>query len=241
MHEIARRFGPAAVCLLLGVARVSSAAEPAGQVSFLTGTAERNHGGQSEALAIGSPVVLGDEVTTAGNSRIEITLADRSAVRLDENSKLVIQQADFAGAAGHKQFVAKLALGKLWSKVTSVLGGQGRFEVATDNAVAGVRGTTFRVDAHADRSVLVRVYAGAVAVASATQLPGHTQGKTSSAGRHEVAGPSQVTKQKYEKLLAAMMQVKVASSGEIGEPEHFAQADDAKDSWVAWNQRRDGE
>jgi hypothetical protein len=240
MHEIARRLGPAALCLLLGVARTSSAAPPAGQVSFLTGTAERNRSGQSEALAIGSQVILGDEVSTAANSRLEITLADRSAVRLDENSKLVIQQADFAGAAGHKQFVAKLALGKLWSKVTSVLGGQGHFEVATDNAVAGVRGTTFRVDAHSDHSVLVRVYAGAVAVASAIQLPAHAQGSPG-AGRHEVPGPSQVTKQKYEKLLAAMMQVKVASSGEIGEPERFVEAEDAKDSWVAWNQRRDGE
>jgi len=158
-------------------------------------------------------------------------------VRLDENSKLLIQQADFGGAAGQKKFVAKLALGKLWSKVTSVLGGQSRFEVATDNAVAGVRGTTFRVDAHADRSVLVRVYAGAVAVAS----PGQLVGKGSSSGRHEVPGPSQVSKQKYEKLLAAMMQVKVAANGDIGAPERFAEADDAKDSWVAWNQRRDGE
>jgi peptide/nickel transport system substrate-binding protein len=90
---------------------------------------------------------------------------------------------------------------------------EGRFEVATDNAVAGVRGTTFRVDAHADRSVLVRVYAGAVAVAS----PGQLGGKGSSSGRHEVPGPSQVTKQKYEKLLAAMMQVKAPLAGTAAE------------------------
>src|SRR5450432_974176 len=119
MHEIAHRLGPVALCLLLGVARTSLAAAPAGQVSFLTGTAERNHAGQSEALAVGSPIAVGDEVSTAGNSRLEIMLADKSAVRLDENSKLVIQQADFGGAAGHKKFQAKLALGKIWSKVTS--------------------------------------------------------------------------------------------------------------------------
>jgi len=69
MHEIARRLGPVALCLLLGVARTaaSGATGPAGQVSFLTGTAERNHGGLSEPLAIGSAVALGDEVTTNGN------------------------------------------------------------------------------------------------------------------------------------------------------------------------------
>jgi hypothetical protein len=240
MHEIARRLGPLAICLLLGAARTSSAAEPAGKVTFLTGSAERHRSGHSEALALGSPVVLGDQVTTGAASRVEITLADRSAVRLDENSKLVIQQADFGGTEGQKQFAAKLTLGKLWSKVTSVLGGQSRFEVATDNAVAGVRGTTFRVDAHKDHSVLVRVYAGAVAVASANPLPASAKGK-SSQGRHEVPGPSQVTKEKYEKLLAAMMQVKVAATGELGEPEAFAMADEAKDSWVAWNQQRDSE
>jgi hypothetical protein len=246
MHEIARGLVHAAsatavaVGLFLSAASFAAPAEPAGKVSFLSGTAERQHAGRSEPLATGSAVALGDEVSTGPGSRIEITLADHSALRLDESSKLVIQQADFAGAEGHKQFGAKLAFGKLWSKVTSVLGGQSRFEVTTDNAVAGVRGTTFRVDAHRDRSVLVRVYAGAVAVASANPLLGRAHGKAAG-GRHEVPGPAQVSKHQYEKLLAAMMQVKVASNGDLGEPEPFVLADDAKDAWVAWNQQKDSE
>ena len=103
-------------------------------------------------------------------------------------------------------------------------------------AIAGVRGTTFRVDAKHDASALVRVYAGAVAVAG-TRTPrmAHQTGGE----RKEVAGPSEVTKQQYEKLLASMMQVKVTSNGELGEPEKFSEADDAKDAWVAFNQQRD--
>jgi hypothetical protein len=117
------------------------------------------------------------------------------------------------------------------------LGGDSHFDVETDNAVAGVRGTTFRVDARHDHSVLVRVYAGAVAVASANRLP--MQGHSGS--RHEVAGPQEIDKHSYERLLARMMEVQVTSTGEIGEPQRFAAAADAKDAWVAWNQGRDGD
>jgi hypothetical protein len=100
-----------------------------------------------------------------------------------------------------------------------------------------VRGTTFRVDAHHDHSVLVRVYAGAVAVASTNRLP--MQGHASKT--HEVAGPQEIDKHTYERLLAKMMQVKVSANGELGEPESFTASADAKDAWVAWNEQRDGD
>lgn len=209
--------------------------QSAGSVTYLEGNARAEHAGASHALAQGAAVEVGDVVATAAGARLELTLADHSVLRLGPSSRLTVREAALSG--DQKKFGAKLLLGKLWAKVASTLGGDSHFDVETDNAVAGVRGTTFRVDAHRDRSVLVRVYAGAVAVAAANRLPQMAHG----AARHEVAGPSEVDKKTYEKLVARMMQVKVSANGELGEPSAFTAESEAKDSWVAWNEKRDGE
>ncbi|MHB8417384.1 MAG: FecR family protein [Myxococcales bacterium] len=221
-----------------GVWLASSAALAAGggTVSYLTGSAEITHAGRTGALAQGGPVEAGDVVATGTASRLELTFADRSVVRLGPSSKLTVREAALEGA-GQKKLSAKLLWGKLWAKVASTLGGESHFDVETDNAVAGVRGTTFRVDAHRDRSVLVRVYAGAVAVAAANRLPQMAHSST----RREIEGPAEVDRRTYEKLVAKMMEVRVSASGELGEPASFTAESEAKDRWVAWNQRRDGD
>jgi hypothetical protein len=208
----------------------------AATVTFLSGDATRERVGQKDSLAEKSELLEGDIVRTAKSARIELTLADQSVVRLDGGSEFSLKSATLNG--DEKKFTGKLSFGKVWAKVNSVLGGQSHFDVETQNAVAGVRGTTFRVDAKHDASALVRVYAGAVAVAG-TRTP-HAAHQGPGGERHEVAGPSEISKQQYEKLLASMMQVKISSNGELGEPEKFTEADDSKDSWVAFNQQRDG-
>ena len=229
---------PMVLCggLLALVPGVARAAAPAATVTFLAGEAFREHGGKKDKLAEKVDLAEGDKVRTSKGARLELTLADQSVVRLDGDSELTLKAASLAG--DEKMFTAKLGFGKLWAKVNSVLGGQSHFDVETQNAVAGVRGTTFRVDARHDASALVRVYAGAVAVAGARtpQTSHHEVGGP----RKEVPGPAEISKQQFEKLLASMMQVKVAANGELGEPEQFSAADDSKDAWVAFNQQRDG-
>jgi hypothetical protein len=227
-------FAGLAIGLLLTAARPALGAEPAATVSYLSGEASRVRGDQTEALHTRSALQEGDRILTSKGARLELTLADQSLLRLDGGSELTLKTASFDG--DQKKLTAKLGFGKVWAKVNSILGGQSHFDVETQNAVAGVRGTTFRVDAKHDASALVRVYAGAVAVAGTrTPRPSHQN----AGERQEIAGPQEVSKQQYEKLLASMMQVKVSSNGELGEPEKFSQADDAKDSWVAFNQQRD--
>ena len=60
-------------------------------------------------------------------------------------------------------------------------------------------------------------------------------------GRHQISAPTQVTKQQWEKLVGAQMQVAVSKDGKPGEPEKFAENDACKDSWTRWNRERDGE
>ena len=56
-----------------------------------------------------------------------------------------------------------LLLGNLWAKVHKLLAGE-TFAVETENGVAGVRGTEFRIEVARDQADLVRVYEGLVQV-----------------------------------------------------------------------------
>jgi len=224
-------FGPTTV----GAATEAPAAA-GGVVTFLSGQAKKEHDGAWSPLAVQTAVAEGDRIETGKGAKLELTLADRSVLRLDGGSVFTLKAAS-TGEAGTK-VTGTLTVGRIWAKVASVLGGASHFDIETQNAVAGVRGTTFRVDAHRDDSALVRVYAGAVAVATRT-IPStaHRPGKPGE--RQEVAGPTEVSKKEYERLLAAMMQVKVSATGELSPPEKFAAVDDQKDSWVVFNQQRD--
>ena len=104
-----------------------------------------------------------------------------------------------------------------------------QFEIETDNAVAGVRGTTFRVDAGTDHSARVRVYAGSVALAV------HSSGSQ----RHQVTGPQQVAPATWEKIVGRQMQMSVAADGTPGQPTAFGPDEDAGDDWAAWNRALD--
>jgi hypothetical protein len=226
--------------LLLGAAAVHAAGPaPAGTVTFLAGEASRVHGDQREALALGGAVYQGDVVETARRTRLELKLSDASVLRLGPVSRVELDAAAFGASPDDRKVSAKLRVGNVWANVTKALGGEARFEVKTENAVAGVRGTTFRVDASKDKSVVVRVYSGTVAVAAgAIPRPAHDGaapgGKPE---RRQVAGPQEVTREQWERIVTNMMQVRVAADGTPSEPEQFALA--KADEWESWNRARD--
>jgi len=88
----------------------------------------------------------------------------------------------------------------------AIAGSDSTFEVSAARAVAGVRGTIFRVDAtpliagtHPPkiRETVVRVTEGRVAVNAQVKKPA---GKPPPKGpRHEVPGPTEVTAEEWEK------------------------------------------
>jgi hypothetical protein len=229
--------------LLLAAALLSApalAAPPpaAGTVTFVDGEATRLAGGRAERLGPGSAVFQGDVVETARRTRVELTLADRSVLRLGPLSRVELDAAAFGKGSGDRQVSARLRVGNVWATVTRSLGGEARFEVRTENAVAGVRGTTFRVDASTDRSVVVKVYSGTVAVAGGPlPRPGHGAAGAGGGARQQVAGPTEVTREQWERIVTGMMQVRVGADGSPAEPERFALAE--ADGWETWNRERD--
>jgi ferric-dicitrate binding protein FerR (iron transport regulator) len=227
---------------------------PAGKITYMKGTVEAFSGGAWAKLKKGDSVYGGQMIRTLKKSRVEIVLADKSVIRLGSKSKVKLKEALFK--AGTTQFSAKMFRGKAYAMASKLVGGDSKFEVTTANAVAGVRGTTFRIDAKRDKSTVVRVYTGAVAVSNAPiySKPGKikkTEGKfqmpkkgvkPGGPGRVEVAGPSEVTKKEWEEFVAkAMQEVRVAANGELSEPVAFDAEADAADEWVAWNKSRDKE
>jgi len=231
------------LALAAGLLAPGAAWASAGKVSFLEGKAFRAPAGEvakQVALANGASVEAGDLITTSSKSRVELTLADQSVVRVGPESKTLLSQADFGDSA--RKFSAKLLLGHVWAKVSSALGGDSKFEVTTERAVAGVRGTTFRVDSRKDKAVVVKVFAGAVAVAgSSIPRPLVAKTKAEKGPRTQIAGPHEVSKKEWERLVGAQMQIKVAADGTFSEPEKFAEADACKDPWTRWNRERDGD
>jgi hypothetical protein len=233
--------GPALLAAIAAATLVGAAAgpsgPPAGTVTFLAGEATRAAAGRTEALAVGSAVREGDVVETRRRTRLEIALADGSLVRLGPGSRATLETATFGSAPEDRRVSARLAVGAVWANVARAVGGESRFEVRTANAVAGVRGTTFRVDAARDASVVVKVYGGAVAVsAGPVPRPAQPQPKPE---RKQVEGPAEVTREQWERIVTSMMQVRVSAAGVPAEPEAFALADAGKDEWEAWNRQRD--
>jgi hypothetical protein len=248
--------------LAAATATAASAPVPAGSVTFLAGQAQRIAGGKSTPLAVGAPVFAGDVIETQKRTRLEIKLADQSALRLGPAARVDLSSASFGRSVEERQVSARLRVGNVWAKVAKTVGGESRFEVKTENAVAGVRGTTFRVDAARDRSVVVKVYNGTVAVAGA-RVPRPVHGddgdaeparadakdEVAAAGtkpadparkvRKQIAGPKQVTKEQWEKIVTGMMAVRVSADGTASEPESFAVAAQGKDEWEEWNRERD--
>jgi len=256
-----RKLLPAAALLLAGLGMAVASAPDAvapGTVTFVSGEATRIAGGKAERLALGSAVEVNDTVETQRRTRLEITLRDRSVLRVGPRSRLQLSAAIFGRSLDDRKVAARLLVGEVWAKVAKVVGGDAKFEVQTANAVAGVRGTTFRVDARADRSVVVKVYAGAVAVAGSGPIPRpahrgpgeapgarETQGGTPPAAspggkrRVQVAGPAEVSREQWERLVGAMMEVRVGADGRPGEPTSFALAPAGADDFEAWNRERD--
>jgi hypothetical protein len=70
-----------ALWLMTGVASVARAAETVGTVAELSGRAEAQHAGESAwaAVAVGSPVLHGDQHRTHDNGQLRIVLREESS------------------------------------------------------------------------------------------------------------------------------------------------------------------
>lgn len=187
-----------------------------GKASVVDGESTRTSAqGQTQVLVSGTPLEVGDKLSV-GKGHLKVELNDGSVIALDTNSVLTLTEAEFAGQ-DRTGFSAWLSVGKAWAKVKKSLSGA-KFEISTERAVAGVRGTIFRIDADAlfkaaggksRRASIVRVMDGVVGVkpsATVAKASGRAPSKAVPKGpRREVAAPHvEVTSDVWEAKFAEL-------------------------------------
>lgn len=205
-----------------------------GKVALLEGKATRKDAsGQEHVLAVGAELQLRDTLSVGEASNVKLVLTDESVIMLGARSQLFFDEATFEGQV-RKGFSAKLMFGRVWASVKKMAAGSdAKFEVTTERAVAGVRGTIFRVDYGSTAkgvtptmpkpSMIVRVVQGRVVVqvAQAPKRPAVSGARPPSADtkgqpRTQVAPPQEVTVQQWTQLFADLQAGQEVEVGELG-------------------------
>ena len=115
-------------------------------------------GGGAGPLLEGDPLRQGDTVVTQPGARLEITFSSGTVLRVGESTRMTLGES-----VPQKAFSARIFLGNVWAKVHKLLASE-TFHLETENGVAGVRGTEFRIEVAQGQPDLLRVYEGAVQV-----------------------------------------------------------------------------
>jgi len=209
--------------LLAALLSAPSALAAVGSVTVIEGPAFRTpKGGTEQPLEQGAAIELEDTLRTGPAGTMKVTLTDQSVVVLGPDSELLVERGEFEGQERSKVGL-KLLVGGLWAKVKKVIAGtDSTFEVSAARAVAGVRGTIFRIDATPliagtrppkIRETLVRVTEGRVAVNAQVKKAAAKPPPTGP--RVEVPGPTEVTAEEWERRfveLQAGRQVRITDT-----------------------------
>lgn len=213
------------------------------KVNFLEGTASVIPEDENEwrLLEVGNVLKGGDRVNTGSKSRLEIVLHDNTILRFADDTRFKILQIDSSGKSKTRNVKVHLALGRTWANVSKTLGVRSDFELSCENAVAGVRGTIYRMNVNDDKSVLVRVYDGMVNVGGRGKIiePPTTIGAPHKiSGPTVVPGPKKVTLEEWTYIIKSMQQIRIRADGTAERPRDFTVKED-KNDWVDWNRSRD--
>lgn len=224
-------------CLLLAVPVVALA--DVGKVSEVGSASRTGKDGKSEELKVGAAVQLEDSLK-ATKGILKFALNDGSVIALNEGSELKINKAEFEGQERKGDgFLGFLKSGSLWTNVKKAVGGA-PFQVETERAVAGVRGTIFRIDAQelvkGAKVSLVHVQSGIVKVNPSAQLKKQMAKGIKKAGdRKQVPGPQEISADDWEKKFIELQEGQAQAVG----PDIFEDAtelakkrDDAFQKWI---------
>ncbi len=134
------------------------------QVLALAGSVtETKKSGQNTDLVIGSIVSEGSQLQTGKNGFITLSLPDNSRVSIPSNSLVILNKLKKTRYTNSPRTEIKLMQGRVESLVSPLEANKGRYEVRSPLAIAGVRGTHFRVAVN-DDEIGNEVLSGGVAV-----------------------------------------------------------------------------
>ncbi|MFP2923689.1 FecR domain-containing protein [Pyxidicoccus sp. 3LG] len=179
-------------------------------------------GAERQPLAVGTELEQKDTLDVGPKSGVKLVLNDGSVLMLSADSQLVITEAAFEGQE-RKGFTGSLNLGRVWADVKKMLSGsEAKFEVKTDRAVAGVRGTQLRVDVAPPATLgalspktVVQVYTGQVRVVARVPPRGGAPVKQPAPGeRVEVPPPREIPVEEWEQVVRELQKNRQVEVGE---------------------------
>lgn len=124
--------------------------------------------GAETALALGQVLQEGAQISTGKNGFLTLALPDDSRISIPSNSQVSLSKLRKTRYTASPRTEIALLQGKIESRVAPLAANKGRFEVHSPLAVAGVRGTHFRVGVQAD-GIVNEVLSGGVAVGQPRQ------------------------------------------------------------------------
>jgi hypothetical protein len=182
------------IAIALAVAATAGAAE-VGTFAAAEGNTEVQHDGRWNPAKIGDPVQVGDAVRTGPDGRARLVFQDDSVLNIGNSSFLVVDRQVFDPGEGGSRSLMKLLRGRVRALVSEYYQRPGSsYEVETDTAVAGVRGTEFIVQYDPEQFTTEVVgVSGRVQVNSVLDRARHgvyvTAGELSTVRRGELPGP----------------------------------------------------
>jgi hypothetical protein len=160
------RYSVLVTALLLGVLALASqaASQSAGVVLLVSGTANAQVSGEaSRALNRRADIFVGDRITTANESQLQLRMKDGAVIALGANAEFVVK-AYSDNAAGDPKDQAVLSLVKGGLRTISGQIDKSAYSMETPTATLGIRGTVFDVYVRADGTTIVILRDGEVVV-----------------------------------------------------------------------------
>ncbi len=213
-------------------------------VTALTGKALLTRAGvaQRVKLAPGVRLSAGDQITTGTGARLELKLPDGSFLRFDERTTFKLVSLVGSQKSRKRNISISLVVGKTWARVAKLFGkSRSGFAISTRTAVAGVRGTTFRMNVNEDNSAVLKVYGGEVEVKKKTEEAADAQAAPPVFTKPvPIKGPHPVSMEEWVYIVKSLQQINISSDGIATKPFRFDIKADLNE-WVKWNQMRDSE
>lgn len=120
------------------------ASQEVGTVAGMDGTAYVWRGEKAIPAAIGTAVHIGDQLATGKPGKLRVVFQDDSVLNVSDDSRVTVDDSVFEPAQGKAKSLFGLLQGKVNAAVSEYYRRSGNtYEIRTETAVAGVRGTEF--------------------------------------------------------------------------------------------------
>lgn len=154
---------PVGSAILIPLELLPEEASTATVIALAGQSSAKKKNGVESAIAIGDVFNEGTQISTGKNGFLSLQLPDESRISIPSNSQVLLAKLTMSKYTKSPRTEIRLQQGRVESKVAPLVSNKGRFEVSSPLAIAGVRGTHFRVGIN-DNGIANEVLSGGVAV-----------------------------------------------------------------------------